>query len=165
MSRTLRFDKDNLDEEEKKSVYSACEELLIIEAFTDKEWHKNLCDKIADKYNESHLLTKKFYMGQAQKWVNMTYKYFWLANILKCDELKLHIPIDSIVIKIALDYGIRPKKMNYNTWSTWTDYEAYITFQEELKSQSKKEKFSSPIRWETFKWIEQNHKDILNNLQ
>ena len=79
------------------------------------EIHKEICSellsfanscKISDN-SEDLLLNligeKGFYYGQAQKWLNMTFKYLVLLGIDDLSSLKacLHVPVDRYILKAA----------------------------------------------------------------
>lgn len=73
------------------------------------EWHKEICNKIKEKFGGS----LPFTYGNAQKWVNMTLKYLYLIDSI-CSEIYpkinyfhslqnisgyLHVPVDSYIIE------------------------------------------------------------------
>lgn len=88
--------------------------------------HKNLCDAIILKANVCYgnkLFKKKedssidgLTYGQAQKWLNMTFKYMLIMNIYQIRKIVefLHIPIDKYILK-ELYYNY--KKVDYNGFS------------------------------------------------
>lgn len=75
-------------------------ELNSIEIEFDN-WHKSLCDSIIDAY----LLPngdKIIHYGQAQKWINMTFKYLRIIGVsYPTYEPVMHIPIDNYIIEAA----------------------------------------------------------------
>ena len=124
--------------------------------FNDK--HQKVCAAICKEANgtrikdrEDTVLKKRFYDGQAQKWLNMTIKYMWLLGLLG-DQMKeflsvVHVPVDNDVIKKAIDMDVKPSK---KTWSTWS-YEEYEKFQKDLKDKLAGE---PPLKWENRVWME-----------
>ena len=108
-----------------------------------------------------------FYYGQAQKWINMTFKYLWLLG--KIDDKELEIPIDSFIMKKAWEqFKIelpRDNKSNsykeYSSSSTmpWSKLskEEYEKLRDDLNS--KIDKTKSPLTWENETWIAANAKN------
>ena len=121
-----------------------------------------------------------FYYGQAQKWVNMTLKYLWMLDwipedVLNIEELSswFHIPIDSLIIKAAVELGKQnelelkvPGKHNDNEevaslvdykegrtqpWSRWSQND-YLTFRKQMTAVNWGENL---FDWERDAWIAQ----------
>lgn len=114
------------------------------------EWHKETCLLIQQAYTEMNIdLT----IGQAQKWLNMTIKYFFVLGDcdFKATFSYLHIPIDNYIIQIAKrEFDIPVPK---DKWSTWTDYDLqYMNYQNRLLS---KIKGVEPLRWELIHWLKE----------
>ncbi|HET58766.1 MAG TPA: hypothetical protein ENN32_00140 [Chloroflexi bacterium] len=89
------------------------------------DWHKATCLKIMDYFetNNFHL-----YVGQAQKWVNMTMKYIFVLGEQRIPGFGsvypyCHVPIDSILQKSLENYGYPPL---HCAWSRMDDYEDYF---------------------------------------
>ncbi len=88
-------------------------------------WHKTSCINIIThfKNNNYHL-----YVGQAQKWVNMTMKYIFVLGEQRIPGFGsiypyCHVPIDSI-LQISLEnYGYPPL---HCAWSRVDDYDEYL---------------------------------------
>ena len=125
--------------------------------------HDEICRtvmKYAKKYPEAaeQKLLEKFTYGQAQKWLNMALKYMCLMGFW--DEMldpvreKLHVPVDSFIIKAAKklpDVKLpRKHKKEITPWSKWNDAE-YKEFQETLRKAVKPQ---IPFDWEAAAWIE-----------
>ena len=90
--------------------------------------HKNLCNRLIQNWSELSI-------GQAQKWINMTLKYWLLFGEKRISNIErnakyFHIPIDSYVQK-----GMFSEK-NPNPWSKISEYENYFDYQ--LKHRNKK---------------------------
>lgn len=83
-------------------------------------WHKELCDKIKEKFGDS----LPFTYGNAQKWVNMTLKYLYLIDSI-CSEIcpdidyfhslqnisaYLHVPVDSYIIEKVWEMEMEDNK-------------------------------------------------------
>ena len=86
----------------------------------DKE-HRNVCNRLIDFWNELSY-------GQAQKWVNMTLKYWLLfgenrINSIERNAMYFHIPIDSYVQKGMFSEN------NPRPWSKIDNYDEYFEYQ------------------------------------
>ena len=128
--------------------------------------HEDECNKIVNIAKEAKTKGGKclfqengdlFYIGQAQKWLNMTIKYM-LAMGLWDDSLyrirkHLHIPVDDYIIeavkeKIDLEAGSDFKP----GWSTWEKYlDKYFELQKHVRKTV--DKSITPMDWETDAWI------------
>jgi len=99
--------------------------------------HENVCVKLTEEWNELSI-------GQAQKWINMTLKYWLLfgekriPNIEK-NAIYFHIPIDSFVQKDM--FGITEPK----PWSKIRNYAEYMKYQQEHREKNIK---TPPIIYE-----------------
>lgn len=136
MCRTFRFKNkdDKLHNKIKQSVInsvindSKLSNMQIQSSWSKEEyddWHSKVCNNICSKYNTGVVLSKEMSIGQAQKWMNMTIKYLWLAercgliddkNIVKfirLNENHFHIPLDSNIIKYVNEKS-KNKKMPVN---------------------------------------------------
>ena len=100
----------------------------------------------------------------AQKWVNMTFKYFWLFGIINSEDIeKLHAPLDSYIIHAISDvnkknkYGFNFENGKYKNvkWSRNLTEEQYCTIQRLIKQGIKEKGIPSVIEWENMAWIEQ----------
>lgn len=117
---------------------------------------------------------KIFYSGQAQKWLNMTLKYFWILGFPQFEDgpcnVKgyLHAPIDGFVLAALkrdealsalmqagdLGNGIDANKVHECVrvpWSHWS-YENYKTIQMVVRSLSESSS-RCPIEWEMDTWL------------
>ena len=115
-------------------------------------WHSKLCDKLSNKKDGAIGYT----YGQAQKWVNMTMKYLLILNYNPVEDIidKLHIPLDSIIIKKATKKGIelitKDTLGRDFSWSRIKTYEHYWRIQKQLKENIN----GTPILWEFDSWNE-----------
>lgn len=111
-------------------------------------WHKETCDGIIRTFSLCDLT-----YGQAQKWLNMMFKYLLtLEQPEACRLINwLHIPFDNIIIERAIAKNVfeRPRK----AWSQWT-YDEYTKYQSLLRNWIKntKGKDFPPIIWEFRNW-------------
>lgn len=115
-----------------------------------------------------------FYSGQAQKWLNMTLKYFWVLGFPQFEDGPcnakgyLHAPIDGFVLAALkrdealsalmqagdLGNGIDANKVHECVrvpWSHWS-YENYKTIQMVVRSLSESSS-RCPIEWEMDAWL------------
>lgn len=86
------------------------------------KFHKESCEKLIETWSELKI-------GQAQKWLNMTLKYWLLFGEKRIKGIEknskyFHIPIDSYVQK-----GMFEEKYP-KAWSKIDNYETYFNYQE-----------------------------------
>lgn len=119
------------------------------------EWHKKICENVIKESKKYEFLNEDLRYGQAQKWVNMTFKNMIMFEIEK-EKVNsilefLHVPIDSYIIDYARqEFNIpRPE----NTWSNLKD-EEYIEYQGSLRKaiEDCDTKKRHPIIWEIEVW-------------
>lgn len=204
LSRTLRFcsadskegrkeveaKKRELLKKARKAVVDGSKDLLSSGSQNDFDrLHKEICE---DNSRRSIVMAvreapgidvlkpvgkegKTFYPGQAQKWLNMTLKYFWILDLLQSKdepcpvESYLHAPIDSFVLKALLKdenlstlmqtrglaNGADAKKViktAHAPWSQWS-YEDYAEIQALVRSLSESSG-RCPIEWEMRAWLD-----------
>ena len=124
---------------------------VLDKGFSDQEqydaWHKEICLKIQQVYTESGI---GMTIGQAQKWLNMTMKYLFVANVPGTAEVFpfCHVPIDSYIIN-AVEKQLGVKRFD-TPWSKISDYETYIDFQKCLR---KMLEGKAPLEWEFGTWL------------
>lgn len=184
LNRTLSFDdgsaKTQKDKNKYRNKFQEEIETIIIKGIDDynrdntfDEWHENTCDQLilaaerSKNIDGNNLIkngkktNKQFNYGHAQKWLNMTLKYFWILGILNenISEEELHIPIDNFILQAMyenknnkLDIKETSKyeqyKFNDRTWSQ-LQKDDYIKIQKGVKDM-----ISEPlIRWEGKAWI------------
>ena len=142
-----RTDVDGLIESEFKAVSNA----HMTSQDEYDEWHEALCEKIIGRY--AKVCSDQFYIGQAQKWVNMTIKYLYLidSDLVRLITDFAHVPLDNYVFAAARDHlglfsdGLIP-------WSKIKDYSVYLNYQKELKK-AVKPLNTSPLQWELSYWL------------
>lgn len=115
------------------------------------KWHQDFCDSLCTVFNTYGM---SFYVGQAQKWINMTLKYiFTLLNVGIVDLPALqsfynyaHAPVDSVIIGHLSKYGImRPK----SAWSKIKNYDIYIDYQNRIRQTFQ----TAPLDTEFLLWM------------
>lgn len=117
---------------------------------------------------------KTFYPGQAQKWLNMTLKYFWILDLpqfkgeLRCVKGYLHAPVDGFVLAAlqkeeALSALMQTEGLGNDAdlkkvyecaqvpWSHWS-YESYESIQKLVRNLSESSG-RCPIEWEMSVWL------------
>lgn len=123
MCRTIRFHGKNGDAL-RKSVDVLLEERIpeLIDVDNSEkytQWHYSICKLIVDQYEAEGI---EFYIGQAQKWVNMTLKYLYVLvpDVVEPFYRFLHIPLDNYIMDIAKkQYGV---PVLTTAWSRISDY-------------------------------------------
>ncbi len=107
--------------------------------------HKEACNKLIKKFEDQY-----FTIGQAQKWINMTFKYL---HLLDYEDIKniyefCHIPIDSYMLNITNYQMSKP-------WSKLNDYDEYLQYQNWFRTKYKAE---IPLDAEFHLWLEEAKK-------
>jgi hypothetical protein len=96
------------------------------------EWHRNTCTQLHRIYDRQGF---QFEIGQAQKWINMAFKYLYVfgeGNIPGYAALYKfgHVPIDNIMLEKLAAYqspGIS------GAWSRMRDYGEYFELQKWIR--------------------------------
>jgi hypothetical protein len=88
-------------------------------------WHRTICNSLEEVYGRHG---HRLYVGQAQKWVNMTLKYVYTFGETRLPGYSeayhlCHIPLDSIIIGHLAKYGL-PRISS--SWSRMQDYTEYL---------------------------------------
>lgn len=111
-------------------------------------WHKELCRAIVKIYTDSNV---PFHYGQAQKWVNMSFKYLSVIDCEKTAGIQefLHIPIDSIIMELALEDFRLERPL---TRRSRMEEEEYLRYQEHLSKIVCEMTGVPPFLWEFRKW-------------
>lgn len=117
------------------------------------EWHRELCRKIIKIYNSKLI---DFTYGQAQKWINMTFKHLHMMGVdIVYDTIKYcHVPMDNYILDYtAEEFGIKKADAlsPYSSWSSLDDYEKYLDYQKTIR---KKVVTECPLIWESKIWHE-----------
>ena len=110
-------------------------------------WHEKLCFRIRKHYRDNG-----FYMtiGQAQKWVNMTMKYLFIADVPGTADAFYfcHVPIDSYIITAAEEQ--LSLKRPALPWSKMDDYNEYAEYERQIRMRLGS---VAPLEWEFKTWI------------
>jgi len=105
--------------------------------------HGSACKAIKKVYSENQT---SFFIGQAQKWINMSFKYLYLLHladlldvsktgidILQQNFRNFHIPIDNIVLHHQTVKRLYSEHIGSAAWSRIDDYSRYLAFQKNLQ--------------------------------
>lgn len=160
LNRTIEFKKaKSISEKERDALRTKSVRLIktqVLELLKKSDvtqslfdaWHQELCRAIVKIYTDSNV---PFHYGQVQKWVNMGLKYL---SVIDCEKTAgilefLHIPIDSIIMELALeDFQLeRP----LTRWSRMKE-EEYLRYQELLSKIVRERTGLPPFLWEFRRW-------------
>jgi hypothetical protein len=90
------------------------------------EWHRRACEQLAAIYRECDY--GSFFLGHAQKWLNMTFKYIYVMGEERLPGFRhvydlCHVPLDNILMDAFRQYGFEPLPC---AWSRLNDYNLYL---------------------------------------
>ncbi len=97
------------------------------------DWHRQSCETLIAVYRSKNF--PSFYVGQAQKWLNMTLKYIFtmgakrIAGFDACYAF-CHVPFDNILIAQLSKYGFPSIS---TAWSRMNDYDGYLSRQQWIR--------------------------------
>lgn len=131
------LDNEKITKEVKKYLFDEFEKLKSekIKAQEDfNSWHENQCLALNTLYVENNY--NSFHIGQAQKWINMTFKYIFSYGNKYLDGYDniyqfCHVPLDNILIDELKMYN--PPKLQ-TSWSRINNYETYLKYQNWFRS-------------------------------
>jgi hypothetical protein len=114
-------------------------------------WHETLCQNLVTLYNQHGYAF--FYVGQAQKWINMAFKYIYVFGEEKLPGYSsfyglCHMPIDNIIIK---NLAFKHPPTFTRPWSRIESYKEYMDFQRWVRRSFED---SSPLAIEFRFWQE-----------
>lgn len=136
-SRTLVLPENCKTEERKSKRYktelflkSKLKELINKSIKNQTEFdqlHQELCENLISEWNELKI-------GQSQKWINMSLKYWLLFGENRIPNIELnskffHIPIDSIIQE-------RFFSKNLPAWSKIETYQDYFWYQQDFRKRN-----------------------------
>lgn len=110
-------------------------------------WHQRICEMIQQHYADHGV---ELTVGQAQKWVNMTMKYLFIADVPGIADVFYfcHAPIDSYIIDAA-EQQLKLERPA-TPWSKICDYNTYADYQKELRLRLGN---TAPLEWEFKAWL------------
>lgn len=112
-------------------------------------WHKTTCQDLISHYNVGSF---HFYVGQAQKWINMTFKYIFTLGEKRAPGFGLvypfcHVPFDTVLLGELESYGFPALSC---AWSRLDNYDVYFHRQNWIRK-----RFSiAPMDVEFLLWLE-----------
>lgn len=105
--------------------------------------HSSACKAVKKVYSDNQT---SFFIGQAQKWINMSLKYVYLLylvdlldinktgiEMLKQNYRHFHLPIDNIVLQHQTVKRLYSEHIGNTAWSRIDDYPKYLAFQKNLQ--------------------------------
>ena len=113
------------------------------------EWHIKTCEGIVEASSKYEFHTDH---GQAQKWLNMTFKYMLLFNQEIGFQHYLHVPIDQYILNGAKrDLEVNRPPNAPHAWSKW-QADDYMSYQIDIRKKIAENRYESPIAWEFEVW-------------
>lgn len=107
--------------------------------------HAEVCGLLLGYYERLNPAVH-FTIGTAQKWINMTIKHMMMLHLIEVTEwraspqflknyMHFHIPIDSYIKANENIRDIYLNNFDDIAWSNMTNYDAYLEFQNQLRSE------------------------------
>lgn len=132
----------------RQTLHTSLTAILSAEINTQAEFdrlHKIACDNLISAFKG-----QTFTVGQAQKWINMTFKYLHLLDYPEVQNVYeyCHIPIDSYMLSIN-NHATR------KAWSKLNNYSEYLEFQDRFR---RKYPNDIPLDKEFYLWLEVSKK-------
>lgn len=135
-NRTLHSIKEKRTEESHQAlklfIKDVVDEVLTRKFINQHEfdsWHEEQCKELISKFQtlSNHII----FVGQAQKWINMTLKYLFALGEDRIPNISMnykyfHIPIDKIMQDELKLHGIPRLAVS---WSRVDSYEKYLEYQ------------------------------------
>lgn len=139
---------DAIIKKARQTLHASITAMLSAEIKTQTEFdalHKTACYDLISSFSG-----QTFTVGQAQKWINMTFKYLHLLDypaVQKVYEF-CHIPIDSYMLNITNYTMSKP-------WSKLNNYCEYLEYQDWFR-----DKYADdiPLDKEFYLWLEEAKK-------
>lgn len=137
-------DHDIIIRNARQTLHASVTGILCAEIKTQSEFdelHRTACNDLISSFRG-----QTFTVGQAQKWINMTFKNLHLLDYPEVQKVYeyCHVPIDSYMLNIT----------NYTmskAWSKLNDYHEYLEYQNWFRD---KYPNSIPLDKEFYLWLE-----------
>ena len=134
----------------RQTLHTSITAMLFSEVNTQSEFdeiHKTACYDLIESFKG-----QIFTVGQAQKWINMTFKYLHLLDYPDVQKLYeyCHVPIDSYILNIT-------KYTMSKAWSKLNDYHEYLDYQYWFRNQYPND---IPLDKEFYLWLEAAKKQM-----
>ena len=128
----------------RQTIHKSITAILSAEINTQEEFddlHKTACENLISAFRG-----QIFTVGQAQKWINMTFKYLHLLDYPNVQNVYeyCHVPIDRFMLDIT-NY-----KMS-KAWSKLNDYGEYFEYQKWFRTEYPND---IPLDKEFYLWLE-----------
>jgi hypothetical protein len=97
-------------------------------------WHREVCTALIDTFDRHDY--RQLCIGQAQKWVNVTFKCLFAMGDQRVSGFGhlypfCHIPLDApLIARLVAAYGFPPLS---TPWSRLTDYQEYLAYQQRVR--------------------------------
>ncbi len=106
---------------------------VIADQASFDSWHKDSCSNLSIMYEKNGY--PNFAVGQAQKWINMIFKYIFTLGPQRIAGFEglyhfCHVPLDNILIDRLAQYGFEQLP---SAWSRLNDYTDYLTYQKRIR--------------------------------
>ena len=155
LQRTIRgfsnhSEHDIISRTARQTLHASVTAILSAEINSQSEFdrlHKTACYNLISSFKG-----QLFTVGQAQKWVNMTFKYLHLLDYPQVQRVYeyCHVPIDSYILN-ATNYTM------IQAWSKLDDYHEYLGYQNWFR---KKYPNDIPLDKEFYLWLEEAKKQM-----
>jgi hypothetical protein len=153
LMRTIRGfahnpDHDDIIRNARQSLHTSITAILCTEIKSQAEFdevHETACYDLISSFGG-----QTFTIGQAQKWVNMTFKYLHLLDYPEVQKVYeyCHVPIDSYILNIT-NYTMS------NVWSKLNNYCEYLEYQNWFRDKYPND---IPLDKEFYLWLEEARK-------
>lgn len=142
MNRTLRGfgehkQKEQIITQAEKTLFDRFEGIKNAKSLTQDDfdnWHRQTCEQLKDIFTSGGWT--EFYVGQAQKWINMALKYVFVFRKLRPQYQHIyefcHLPIDNIALEKLKGYDISLPSDVY-AWSRVIKYDDYLSMQKTIR--------------------------------
>ena len=130
----------------RQTLYLSVTKILATAINSQEEFdklHQSACYELIDSFDD-----QDFTIGQAQKWINMTFKYLHLLDYEEVQNVYeyCHVPIDSYILNITNCILTQP-------WSRLNSYREYIGYQKWFRETYPND---IPLDKEFYLWFEEN---------
>ena len=121
-----------------RSLFTNLKDCLDIDnQITFDIWHRQACTDIASLYEASGYSLS---VGQAQKWINMTFKYIFTMGENRLPGYSYlyefcHSPLDNIILAKLTENGFQGLRC---AWSRLDDYDIYLDCQNWIRRKFEK---------------------------
>lgn len=154
--------RDEIKENARKCINAKIKNMTncnITEQTTFDKLHEDACEALIEEFKKNEY--EGFTIGQAQKWINMTFKYLNLLDYNGIEKIYefCHIPIDRYILEYMLEKNIIEKE-NFKKaihWSKIKKYQDYFEIQEKFRDNCKGK---IPLDEELKIWEDKKQKDI-----